>query len=184
MQLPVPTPPPSGLLREFLTELLDAKWAITTLLATYAAVLSTFNVFFQGWWAHRARLRVTLTEMTIVDGLHRGTDVLMIKVGNRGYEPRHIVYSLYFDVREIQRQRGRRNVHHVVLSPECDPKLPLLLQPLEAAQLWAKRSEIQKVAAKEGLTGTIHLRAFVSDGVGNSYPSGWLALPLGSQKES
>ena len=180
MQVPPPVSPTPGAW-ELLSDLIDARWVVTTLIALYAAFVATFQAFIKDWWLHRPRMKVRLQEMVRLHGSVKEA-VLMVTVINNGYTPRKLAWHLSFAIMEIQTRATDNTTLMLVTSPPCDPALPTMLAPSEAAKLWAPKIGLVEQALKERLGDTIHVRAEVADAAGNGFKSDWLKVDVSPQR--
>lgn len=155
------------------SELLDARWVITTMLALYAALLSTFNTFIKDWWIHRPRIRVAFYESVTVGGPTR-QEWLTANVVNEGYQPRKFDGSLSFQIKEHGGQEG--NLAYLVTSPMFTRPVPPMLAPSDSFTASFPRALVTDAAREANLHGGFHVRAMLQDGTNQPHYSKWLRL--------
>lgn len=188
------TPGITESLASFLADLLDAKWVVTTLLALYAAIVSTFQAFIKDWWLHRPRIKVTLYPSVVAGGgAHH--HALSVNVVNRGYTPIKMgeAVSLEFDklrsswpVRAFTRRFYGGEGHSVALvtGVEFTRPFPEMVQPTDGYQAFFDRDVATEAATAFGLRGNLRLRAFVQDGTNRRHNSNWVYIDTTSSAPS
>jgi hypothetical protein len=163
-------------LAELLSELVDAKWAITTVVALYAAFLSTYQAFVKEWWLHRPRIRVELNAAAVL--LVSPRDVLSVTVINDGYQKRRVNQGVQLQVREVMR-RDKTKKSYIAQNVMFNPKDAGPLEPKDSFTALVPWESVVEIAVNERLAGTIHVRAFVHDATGKRYFSNWFPVSPG-----
>lgn len=158
-----------------LSELLDARWVITTLIAIYAAVLSTFNVFIRDWWIHRPRIKVSFYP-SIMAGAGVRQEMLTANVINKGYQPRRFDGAISFQIKEHGGKKG--DLAYLVTQPQFTRALPDMLAPSDGFTVTFPRVLVIDSAREANLHGNVHVRAMIQDGTNQPHYSGWLRLSI------
>lgn len=173
---PPPTGPPAGAW-EFLAELLDAKWFVTTLIATYAAVVSTFQAFIKEWWVHRPRIKLMFYQAKQVGGGVAAVETLALNVINNGYQARKIHSSISFEIKELMSKR--KGAVALVTTPQFVKQPPEILPSSDSFIMFFPQHLAVDDAREGGLRGSFHVRAFIQDGTNKRFNSKWLKLEAG-----
>ena len=174
---PIPPLPPDApaSLTAFLTELLDAKWVLTSVIATYAAVVATIQAF-KDEWLHRPRIKVILYRslMGVPGSGVAPVDTLSVNIINEGYKPRRIYPSISYQIKEAP--GDKKDQAAIPMAIDWIGDTTNLLQPSDYMSGTFPRRLAIDSARECGVTGDFHVRAFVQDGTNRRFDSQWLKI--------
>lgn len=134
---------------------------VTAFVAVYGAILSTLNALA----SRREKRRTARAEIKmgfLVMGNVLGRSQIFISVSNPGYQPIVITSAC------IELPDGS-NI--VMPSSQGTQLLPYKLHPSEGATFWADAQNVALSLREKGRSGTLRIRAYFSDAVGNCFRS-------------
>ena len=172
---PLPPDPPLGAGIDLFVELLDAKWVLTTVIATYAAVVATIQAF-KDEWLHRPRIRLILypSLMGVPGSGLAPVEMLSLNIINEGYKPRRIYPSVSYQIKEAPEDKKTQAAIPMAIDWVGDTKN--LLQPSDFFTAHFARNLVVDSAREYGISGAFHVRAFVQDGTNRRFDSGWVKI--------
>ena len=143
---------------------MDWSVLITTLVALYGALLSTYNLIS----SRRDKRRRVKVELSV--GVLQGTLVLLFEVSNPG----HIAVT----IQPPRLQLPKRGGTIVFPTPRSDVQFPHDLSPGTKCTVWTSPAKLANQLKENGFSGKVNLVGFCKDAVGTTHKSKRLELDL------
>ncbi|HYN07177.1 MAG TPA: hypothetical protein VES67_07280 [Vicinamibacterales bacterium] len=147
------------------------RWAITTAIAIYAAVLASYHAYI-AWRDKRVNIRATLfTSMVAVSPGSKPVPHLSLVVENHGFLP--ATFSQTCGSLVVQGQKNR----FLSAKPLTDvPSWPHVIQPGTSFFVGFEKSKLFPELQKAGVTFPARVRGAAVDQINRVYYSKWVNL--------
>jgi hypothetical protein len=153
----------------FIAALTGLAGTIGGVLISYLTLRHTFNRN-----RHTVKLNIAkslmVTQQTQPKKAKLSDDLLTFMVANVG--PKE------YTVTQIGLEIGRRTSGRIIPDPSGTVKVPYKLQPDETCNFWTEYEKITKGIEKPRLYGTIKVRGYVMDYIGNTFYSNRLKIVI------
>jgi hypothetical protein len=150
----------------------DGKWLTTTIIAIYAAVLSTYNAI-QKWRESRVKIKVKLYKDYKMAGGGAPDDrtYMMIIVENHGFRDVDFQNTASMEVEGV-------GPHFLIPQPITDTKFPHTLKPNSSYRMVSIQDALVNHLRNDKHTGKRRVRAEVWDALGRVHKSDWIDLDV------
>jgi hypothetical protein len=137
------------------------EWAVTTVIAGYGAVLSTYNAVTSRR-QNKHQIIVTVSYGFVPRGPDLGDEMLIIEAANQGHRSMTVTSAglLLPDRRQLFYMGSSGTVglpHHLTEGTSC--------------KQWTPLAEIERELRKSGFTGQVNVRGFYLDALSNRHLS-------------
>jgi hypothetical protein len=151
---------------------IDGKWLTTTIIAVYAAGLSTYNAI-QKWRESRVAIKVRLYKDYVMAGgvTPDNRSYMMIVVQNHGFRDVDFHGMGSIEVKGVKQ-------HFLIPKPITDTTFPHTLKPNSSYKLVSIQDALIDQLKKDQHTGKRRIRAEIWDALGRLHKSDWLDLDV------